>query len=77
VQDVLWVIEVKMSVILVSMIEKKGFYIMLWNGKILIMPIGYILDKENVFGVRERNLYRLKGQLMREIASNIVTKNRE
>jgi hypothetical protein len=41
------------------------------------MPRGSSSDKAIVFGVRERNLYRLKGQPMREISSSIVTENRE
>jgi hypothetical protein len=58
-------------------IDTKGFDIALYNGKALIMTIGYISDKSTVFGVRERNLYRLRGQLMRPISSNIVIDSME
>jgi hypothetical protein len=64
VTNVLWVPELKRRVISVSVIEKKGFDIAFQNGKALINPRGYSLDKEIVFGFRERNLYRLKGQPM-------------
>jgi hypothetical protein len=70
---VLWVPELKRSVISISMIEKKGFDVAFQDGKALIMPIGSSSDKAIVFGVRERNLYRIKGQPMRAIYNNIVT----
>ena len=60
-KDVLWVPELKRSVISVSMIEKKGFDEVFQDGKMLIMPRGSRLDKETIFGVRERKLHRLKG----------------
>jgi hypothetical protein len=41
------------------------------------MPTGSISDKAYVFGVRERDLYRLKGQPLREISNSIVTEIRE
>ena len=77
VEDVLWMQKLKRSVISVSMIEKKRFDIAFHNGKVLIIPRESSSYKAIVFGVRERNLYRLKGQPMREIANNIVIENRE
>jgi hypothetical protein len=45
---------------------------------VLIMPRGSSLDKATIFGVRESNLYRLKGKPMRAMASNNrVTKDKE
>jgi hypothetical protein len=41
------------------------------------MPIGSSLEKEIVFGFRERNLSRLKGQPMRESSHSIVIENKE
>jgi hypothetical protein len=41
------------------------------------MPRGSSSNKEVVFGVRERNLYRIKGHPMREISNNIVIDNME
>jgi hypothetical protein len=64
VTDVLWVPELKRSVLSVSMIEKKGFDVAFQDGKALINPRGSSSDKAIVLGVRERNLYRLKGQPM-------------
>jgi hypothetical protein len=61
VEDVLWVPECKRSVISVAMIEKKGFDVAFQNGKGLIMPKGSISNKEDVFRVRDKNLYRIKG----------------
>jgi hypothetical protein len=41
------------------------------------MSRGYSSNKAVVFGVRERKLYRLKGQPMREISCRMVIENRE
>jgi len=60
VQDVLWVPELKRSVILVSMIEKKGFDVAFQDGNVLIMPIGSNSEKLIFFGVIERNLHMIK-----------------
>jgi hypothetical protein len=64
VMDVLWVPELRRSVLSVSMIEKKGFDVAFQDGQALIKPRGSSSDTTIVFGVRERNLYRLKGQPM-------------
>jgi hypothetical protein len=51
---------------------------MRFYGQVLFMPKGSSLDTIVVLGVRESNLYRLKGQPMRVMASsNIVTKDKE
>jgi hypothetical protein len=76
-QDVLWMPELKRSVISVSMNENKGFGVVLQNGKALIMPRASSSNKVVVFRVRESYLYRLKSQPMREISRSIVTENRE
>jgi len=64
VADVFWMPELKGSVLLVSMIEKKGFDIAFEDGKVLINPRGSSSEKTSIFGVRESNLYRLKGHPM-------------
>jgi hypothetical protein len=49
-----------------------------WDGKVLFMPRGSSSNTTMVLGVRESNLYRLKGQPMRAMAnSSRVTMNRE
>lgn len=75
VENVLWVLELRRSVLLVSMIEKKGFDIVFQDGRVLIKPRGSSSDVAIVLGVREGNLYRLKGKPMRAMASTRVTKN--
>jgi hypothetical protein len=60
----LWLPKLNRSAISASIIEKKGFDVAFQDGKALINPIGSSLDKEVVFGGRERNLYRLKGNHM-------------
>jgi hypothetical protein len=44
---------------------------------VLIMPKGSSSNKATIFGVRESNLYRLKGRSMRAIANNTMTKSME
>jgi hypothetical protein len=66
------VLELKRSVISVSMIQKKGFDITFQDGKELIMPRGYSSEKVVFFGFKESNLYGIKGQPMRAICSSIV-----
>jgi hypothetical protein len=63
VMDVLWVPELK-NVLSVSMIEKKGFDVLFRDGEALIKPRGSNLGTICFWGVRGRNLYRLKGQPM-------------
>ena len=63
--DVLWVLELRRSVLSVSAIEKEGLDIVFQDGQALIKPRGSSSDTTVVFGVRERNLYKLKGQPMR------------
>jgi hypothetical protein len=50
--------------LLVSTIEKKGFDVLFRDGKALIKPRGSSSDTTIVLGVRERNLYRIKGHPM-------------
>jgi hypothetical protein len=60
---VLWVLELR-SVFSVSTIEKNGFDVLFQDGHALIKPRGSSSDKAIFFRVRERNMYRLKGQTM-------------
>jgi hypothetical protein len=78
VTNVLWVPELKRSVLSVSVIEEKGCVVLFWDGQVLFMPRGSSPDTAVVLEVRERNLYRLKDQPMRAMASSSkVTVNRE
>jgi hypothetical protein len=54
-------------VLLVSTIEKKGFDVVFQDGQVLIKPKGS--STATVLGVRESNLYRLKGQPMRAMVN--------
>jgi hypothetical protein len=71
VTNVLWVLELGRSVLSVSTIEKKGFDVLFPDGQVLIKPRGSSSDTVVVLGVRESNLYRLKGQPMRAMASSV------
>jgi hypothetical protein len=62
VMNVIWVSELRWSVLSVSAIEKKGFEVLFRDGQALIMTRGSSSDKAFVFGVRESNLYQLKGK---------------
>jgi hypothetical protein len=78
VTNVLWVPELRRSVLSVSEIEKKGYHILFWDGQVLFVPRGSSFRSTVVLGVRERNLYRLKGQPIRAIASSSrLTEDRE
>jgi hypothetical protein len=61
VMNALWVPELRRSVLSVSAIEKKRFDIAFQDGQALIKPRGSSSNTAMVLGVRERNLYRLKG----------------
>jgi hypothetical protein len=75
---VLWVPELRRSVLSVSEIEKKGYHVLFWDGQVLFVPRGSIFKSAVVLGVRERNLYRLKGQPMQAMGnSSRVTEVRE
>jgi hypothetical protein len=78
VTNVLRVPKLKRRVLSVLMIEKKGFDAVFQDGQALIKPKGSSSNPTVVLGVRERNLYRLKGQPMRAMASSSkVAKNNE
>jgi len=61
VMNVLWLPELRRSVLSISSIEKKGLDVVFQDGQVLIKPKGSISNTIVVFGVRERKLYRLKG----------------
>jgi hypothetical protein len=78
VTNVLWVPELRRSVLSVSEIEKKGYHVLFRDGQVLFVPRGSSFKSTVVLGVRESNLYRLKGQPMRAMAnSSRVTEVRE
>jgi hypothetical protein len=70
VTNVLWVLELMRSVLSISTIEEKGYVVLFRDRKVLFMTRGSILKSIVVLGVRERNLYRLKGQPMQAMANN-------
>jgi hypothetical protein len=70
VTNVLWVPELRRSVLLVLEIEKKGYHILFGDGQMLFVSRGSSFRSTMVLGVRESNLYRLKGQPIRAIASS-------
>jgi len=61
-------------VLSVSKIEKKGYHVLFQDGQVLFVPRGSSFISVVVLGVRESNLYRLKGQPMRTMAnsSNVI-----
>jgi hypothetical protein len=76
VTTVLWVPELN-SVLSVSTFEKKGVEVLFRDGQALIKPKESNSDTTTVLGVRESNLYRIKGQPMRAMASIRVTEDKE
>jgi hypothetical protein len=74
--NVLWVPKLR-SVLSVSAIEKKGFDVLFQDGQVSIKPKGSSSNTTFVLGVRESNLYRLKGQPIRAMASSKVAENKE
>jgi hypothetical protein len=61
-QDVLYVPGLKKNLLSVSVMEDRGFVVMFKKGKVLICPEGASPDTTMSIGVREGNLYRLKGK---------------
>jgi hypothetical protein len=70
VTNVLWVPELRRSVLLVLAIEKMCYVILFRNEQVLFMPRVSSSNTIVVLGVRESNLYRLKSQHMRAMVSN-------
>jgi hypothetical protein len=64
VTNVLWVPKLRRSVFSVSAIEEKGYDILFQDGQVLFTPKGSSSNTVVVLGVRESNLYRMKGQPM-------------
>jgi hypothetical protein len=77
VTDLLWVQELRRSVFSVSTIQNNGYDVLFHDGQALIGPRGSSLDTTVVLGVRESNLYKLKGQAMQATTSNKVAGNKE
>jgi hypothetical protein len=59
--NALWVPKLRRSVLSVSEIEKKGYHVLFQDGQVLFVPRGSSFISTVVLGVRESNLYRLKG----------------
>jgi hypothetical protein len=64
VTNVLWVPKLRRSVLSILEIEKNGYDVLFQDEQVMIMPRGYSSEKVVVFGLRERNLYRIKSQPM-------------
>jgi hypothetical protein len=77
VSNVLWEPELRRSVLSVSTIEEKGYAVLFRNKSVLLMPKRSSLKLAVVLGVREGNLYRLKGRPMRAMASSSRETNEE
>jgi hypothetical protein len=69
VSNVLWVPELRRSVLSVLEIEKKGYHLLFRDGRVLFVPRRSSFISTMVLGVREGNLYRSRGQPMRAVAS--------
>jgi hypothetical protein len=61
VTNVLRVPRLRKSVLSISTIEEKGYVVLFQDGQVLFMPKRSSLDAAVVLGVRENNMYRLKG----------------
>jgi hypothetical protein len=58
-------------------LRRRGFDVLFEDGQALIKPRGSSSNIVVDFGVRESNLYRLKGQPMQAMASSKVIENKE
>jgi hypothetical protein len=70
---VLWVPECRRSILSIFEIERKGYHVLFRYGHVLLVPRWYSFRSTMVLGVREGNLYRLRGHPM----SVVVNKRRE
>jgi len=77
VSNVLWVPELRRSVVSVSEIEKKGYHILFQDGHVFFVPRRSSFRSAVVFGVRKGNLNRLRGQPMRTMANSGRETNEE
>jgi hypothetical protein len=69
--------DLRRSVLSVSTIEKKVFDVLFQDGQALVKTRGSRSDIAVDLGVKESNLYKLKGQPMQAIASSRVAENKE
>jgi hypothetical protein len=69
VSNVLWVPELRKSVLSILEIERKGYRVLFRNGQVLLVPRQTSFRSAMVLGVKEGNLYRLRGQPMGAMAS--------
>jgi hypothetical protein len=69
VSNVLWVPK-RRSVLSVSEIEKKGYHILFRDGQVLFAPRRFSFRSAMVLGVKEGNLYWLRGQPMQAVTSS-------
>jgi hypothetical protein len=67
VSNVLWVPELKRSVLSISEIEKKVYHILFRDGQVLFVPRRSNFRSTAILGVKEGNLYRLRDQPMRAV----------
>jgi hypothetical protein len=67
--NVLWVPELRRSVLSVSEIERKGYHVLFRDGQVLLVPRWSSFILAVVLGVREGNLYRLRGHPMSVVTS--------
>jgi hypothetical protein len=58
-EDVLYVLELKMNLLLVSAMEDSGYAISLQDGQVLIQLKGFDIDSTRVLSVREGKVYSL------------------
>jgi hypothetical protein len=61
VSNVLWVPELRRSVLSILKIEKKGHHILFRDEHVLFAPRSSSFRSTVVLGVKEGNLYRLRG----------------
>jgi hypothetical protein len=69
VSNVLWVPELRRSVLSVFEIERKGYHVLFRDGQVLLVPRRSSFRSTVVLGVREGNLYRLRGHPMGVVAN--------
>jgi hypothetical protein len=68
VSNVLWVPELRRSVLSVSEIERKGYHVLFQDGQVLFVPRRSSFRSMVILGVREGK-YRLRGQPMHVVTS--------
>ena len=74
-KDVLFVPGLKKNLLSISALDAKGMRVAFIDGQVIMWPKGKTIDDAVVIGEKEGGLYKLKGQLEKDLVHNLVEPN--